>query len=304
MVRRIRIAERLTTFTRVILSILLICLAGGLQNTVSAYFERIQAGPRATSMGRAFGALADDASATYWNPAALVTLQRSELILQYSKPFVISNLQSNFVGAVIPRDDISLGIYWHHTGVADVVGEDLLAIGVARDLLPPGGNMALAVGGAIKLAHVGFSDRGGSDYGRKVKLTADVSTLLNLTPSLSLSYVAKNLTEPTYEFVDGGGGTELLRTHDFGLAYRWHPASTCAVAYSKDGVGDWEASAGIEVWFYEVFGLRTGLLNDRFAGGVGLKTGQYLVDMAFVTHDELGVSYEVALRVPFGRNRW
>jgi hypothetical protein len=37
---------------------------------------------------------------------------------------------------------------------------------------------------------------------------------------------------------------------------------------------------------------------------VGLKTDQYLFDMAFVTHDDLGISYEVALRIPFGRSRW
>jgi len=42
------------------------------------------AGARSLSMGRAFAGLADDASATYWNPAGLAQLQQKELTSLYS----------------------------------------------------------------------------------------------------------------------------------------------------------------------------------------------------------------------------
>ena len=38
------------------------------------------AGARSLGMGRAFLAVSDDASATYWNPAAMVQLERKELM--------------------------------------------------------------------------------------------------------------------------------------------------------------------------------------------------------------------------------
>jgi len=42
-------------------------------------------GARATGMGDAFGAVADDGSAEYWNAAGLTQLQRSELDLFWGR---------------------------------------------------------------------------------------------------------------------------------------------------------------------------------------------------------------------------
>jgi hypothetical protein len=269
-----------------------------------AYFERFQAGARSTAFGRAYSAVADDASATYWNPAALVTLRRSELLFMYAKPFLVENLQASYVGCALPRDDFSLGLAWHHTGVRDVVGEDMISLGIARDLMPPGSRFALAIGGALKLAHVGYVATPEQDYGREIRLTGDLGLLCNPSRRMALSYVARNLTQPTFEFVAGGGGTRIRRTHDLGFSYRWHPASTFAASMIRDPRGDWALHAGMEVWFYEVFGLRTGFSPGVFSGGAGLRTERYLIDVAFTTHDELGVSYEISLRVPFGEKRW
>lgn len=44
-------------------------------------------GARALSMGSAYVSVADDASATYWNPAGLVMQQDRQLLLQYSRRF-------------------------------------------------------------------------------------------------------------------------------------------------------------------------------------------------------------------------
>ncbi|UCE27499.1 MAG: hypothetical protein JSW52_01735 [Candidatus Coatesbacteria bacterium] len=44
-------------------------------------------GVRAEGMGRAFGPLADDASAAYWNPAGLYQLEKSEVTFSSSTPF-------------------------------------------------------------------------------------------------------------------------------------------------------------------------------------------------------------------------
>lgn len=274
-----------------------------LVDPASAYFERVQAGARATAFGRAYSAIADDASALFYNPAALVTVRRAEVMGMLAKPFNVGGYQASYVAAALPRDGYSLGAYWHHAGVSDVVGENLIAVGAARDLLPPGGNIALAAGCGLKLAQVGFASDRDVDYGSETAFTADLAALLNVGARVALSYTVHNLIEPEIEFVDGQGATALERTHDFGSSLRWNDASTVAFAISKDAFGEWNGHLGGEVWFHDVFSLRSGFWDGEFAGGVGLRATRYLVDVAFLTNEDLGVSYEVALRLPFGASR-
>ncbi|MBU1699144.1 MAG: hypothetical protein KJ970_04255 [Candidatus Eisenbacteria bacterium] len=299
-------AERNIGIRRLCFTVLLVVFPAVLLSPrpAGAYFEKIHAGARATGMGGAYSALVDDASAAYWNPAALVTLQRGDILLMYAKPYAISNLQSSYMGFALPRNDVSVGLSWHHTGISGVMGENLITLGLARDLLAPGGRYACSVGGNLKLAHVGYDSQLEKDYGQEVHFTGDIGTLLSVGRRLSLSYVARNLGEPRFNFAGSGGGTILYHTQDLGVAYRWNPSSTVTGAYTREASGEWTLHAGGEVWFYDVFGLRTGFSINRFSGGAGLKTGRYLVDVAFETHNELGASYEVSLRIPFGGSRW
>ncbi|MEM6782501.1 MAG: PorV/PorQ family protein [Bacteroidota bacterium] len=52
--------------------------------TASAEFLNIPVGPRATAMGGAFGAIADDLSAVYWNPAGLARIDGGRLAFEYA----------------------------------------------------------------------------------------------------------------------------------------------------------------------------------------------------------------------------
>ena len=270
----------------------------------SAYFERLQASARATSFGGAYSAVANDASAAFYNPAAMVAMNRAETLAMYAKPFNIEGYQASYIGAVLPRDGISLGAYWHRTGVSDVMSENLIGLSAGRDLLPPGGDIALAVGGTLKIAQVGYAQDGDADYGSQTKATADLSALLNVTEKVAFSYALRNVVEPEFDFVSGNGGTPLLRTNDLGVSYRWNPASIVAATVSQNAYQEWRVQLGGEVWFQEVFAVRSGFVEGDFAGGVGLKATNFLVDISFLTNAALGVSYEVALRVPFGDQRW
>ncbi len=70
---------------------LLMCPGGRLHAQTPLPFDELGAGPKATAMGQAFTAVADDASAAYYNPAGLVQI-RTPLHLtlgyQYAKPKV------------------------------------------------------------------------------------------------------------------------------------------------------------------------------------------------------------------------
>ncbi len=66
--------------------------------TYSAQFLKVGVSARATGMGGAFTAIADDASALYWNPAGLVELERTEVTLNsVSWP---ADIDLYFVGTV------------------------------------------------------------------------------------------------------------------------------------------------------------------------------------------------------------
>jgi hypothetical protein len=71
--------------------------------TSSAQFLKIGIGARAMAMGGAFGALVDDASAMYWNPAGLVGVQRVAFFGSHLEWF--ADITHDFAGLAVPVGD-------------------------------------------------------------------------------------------------------------------------------------------------------------------------------------------------------
>ena len=82
--------------------------------TTAAPFLEIEIGPRATGMGGAFTAVANDATAIYWNPAGIARLVANEAILIHTK--WLAGISFDFVAGIFP-----LGEY----GVIGVSGTSL-----------------------------------------------------------------------------------------------------------------------------------------------------------------------------------
>ena len=86
-------------------------------------------GARALGMGSAFVAIADDATATYWNPAGLTKVKKHSFSAMYSDTFSTGDgswlskglVTYNFVNYVYQIEDIgSLGLSWIRLGVDDI----------------------------------------------------------------------------------------------------------------------------------------------------------------------------------------
>ena len=76
--------------------------------TTAAQFLKIGVGSRAASLGEAFTAAADDASAIYWNPAGLVYLQRNEIFFNHMS--WLAGTSYDFLGLVLPTHS-SMGTF-------------------------------------------------------------------------------------------------------------------------------------------------------------------------------------------------
>ena len=90
---------------------------------------------------------------------------------------------------------------------------------------------------------------------------------------------------PDYGFFVEGTPTEVRTRHRLGAAYHWNQESTVCAAWTSPGTtGPSRFDLGLEIWFYDVFAIRSGLtdlarLPDpgtsaqrfQYAGGIGLR---------------------------------
>ena len=85
--------------------------------TVAAFLE-IGAGARAQAMGGAFAAVADDATAMYWNPAGISRLGRLETTFNYTN--WIMDTQYAYTGVVAPvGNNMAVGLNVTHFGFGE-----------------------------------------------------------------------------------------------------------------------------------------------------------------------------------------
>jgi long-subunit fatty acid transport protein len=78
-------------------------LGGQRAGISTAQFLKIGVGSRATAMGDAFVAVANDASALYWNPAGLSQFSENQVMFSHNKWVV--DINHDFIGAVYHLDD-------------------------------------------------------------------------------------------------------------------------------------------------------------------------------------------------------
>jgi long-subunit fatty acid transport protein len=77
-------------------------LGGQRAGISTAEFLKIGVGSRSASMGDAFVAIANDASALYWNPAGLVQFNQDQVVFSHNKWVV--DINHDFLGAVYHLD--------------------------------------------------------------------------------------------------------------------------------------------------------------------------------------------------------
>lgn len=280
-----------------------------------AYFELTSVGARVVALGPSAMSFVDDVSAYHWNPAALATLAGPEVLFDLAKPHGVDDLTENALAAGARRWGTGWAAGWHRTALADVYAEDQLCLSAGRTLLRTPGGSQIDAGATFRFGRAGFqpfevAGIGTVDYGVVSKGSFDVGARWRTPWNVDFSWVSRDLLEPRYEFVLGSGGDRLSARQDLAVAFRWNRESTISIGRTQMPRGGVVLSAGLEILFFDVFAIRSGLSNLsstfestsspndlQYSGGFGVFHRGVQVDAAAGTSHDLGASYRVSLRV-------
>jgi hypothetical protein len=296
-------------------------------------FLKIGAGARALGLGGAVTALVDDASAVYWNPAAMVYIERAEILLMHAEQFE-DLADYDFFGYVQSLGGTgtpgAVGL-----GVARFAVQDILVTKGAYDdangnhqydpgetiypdrfyldsdteigiflsyakLLRPN----LALGGSLKLVRQDLLNHSSFGIGTDLGLLWTLSERVRLGARLSDAtttqlYWDSGRRETVNPSLYLGGAYEIPLT-----AMRTVLALTSDVALTFEGretassfsagtLGG-DVMAGLEARFRGIFAGRVGWQESGVTAGAGFRIRGFAVDYAFVPHDDLGSSHRVS----------
>jgi len=284
-------------------------------------FLAVGAGARGMALGNAFVALADDATAGYWNPAALASGPSNQAHFMHAERYS-GLVDQDFVavagGGRLMFDGVALSIMRlgvdgiEFTAVPDAsvpVGPDNRPVVSSTEsaadyavYLSAGRRLGdrLDVGASAKLLYrtvADFTAYGvGLDLGARFQLAEGVSLAANLRDAT---------TSPI--FWDTDTTDRIKPSLSLGVAYTMTLAGgQAALAVgsraggdASDDAGAAPVHAGLEYQAGRI-ALRGGFEEERQTYGLGLQFGRKMeVDIAYLQHDELEGTYLLSATVGF-----
>ena len=224
-------------------------------------------GVRSNGMAGAFTAVADDASATYWNPAGLATGSFVSFVIEYTNFEISEQPLTDVISQSAPILAFSLppvGFAYYKVGVfgqpvepavhgppnRQEVGRTALAVSSSNVGVSLLHSLTehIVIGATPRVVHAGLSTRADVDAGVMVAVSR-----------FRAGFAARNLVNPTFELdVPAGTGVEMRRQARLGAAWGsgWPGLSRVVVAVDSDltrtlwPTGDRrDVSAGIETWW-------------------------------------------------------
>ncbi|MCK4548083.1 MAG: PorV/PorQ family protein [Candidatus Eisenbacteria sp.] len=268
-------------------------------------FLKMGQGARAMGMGGAFSTVADDASATYWNPAGCIDVGDTEVLLSHAG--WVQGIDMENVAIARSHGDHGFGLSFTvlRTDEIEMRDVDGTRIGHFRffDFAIQGSyahNIGdrLVGGVSVKALYEQIDEETATGF------AVDIGGILNLpVDGLRVGACVQHLGAKM-KFIDES--FDLPLTIRGGLSYRLtvpflSDESIVAFEIQKPREDDLKTHFGIEVGLVEKlalrFGYRTGYDNQNVSVGVGIPVNKYRLDYAYVPfYSDLGDVH----RVTFG----
>ncbi|MDI6751301.1 MAG: PorV/PorQ family protein [bacterium] len=284
--------------------------AGPSKGVCGAQFLKIDPVARSASMGGAFSALADDASASYYNPAGLAQLRMPEAIT--CGGLWIDETRYGFIGysAPISRDN-ALGVSALYLQTPKIPGYDEKGSDYWKTGDFDAKDLAVTFSYSQRFSprnYFGVSAKWISQQIEKEKrysFALDAGQIYKMD-GLSLAVVVANIG-PKIKFIREEDKMPL--TLKLGAVYKlMDEDAKLLLDLVKPLDNDWKVCLGTEWQINRNLALRGGynsqLFRDLGIGvslGAGLKLGTFGLDYAYVPYNELGDTHRLSFTTHFGR---
>lgn len=285
------------------------------QTTSGAQSLNITPGARADAMGRAFVALPDDASANWWNPAALAWRSDHVFSLMHAKlvPDLADDVYYEYLGYAmhlagwggIGATIVYLG---YGESVATTAGGETLGNFTSYEISPQvsiGTELApgLAAGMTLKYVYVDLAPRWATPNGEQGTgdtFAADLAALwrVKALPGLgwptnigvnvqnlgpNIAYIDQDESDPIGRNLKVGFATRVVANEDFSgvVSYDFNKS----LVYSDETPIH---NIGAELGYQEFLALRAGYIQDKDGDikdptfGLGFGIGRFVIDYASV----------------------
>ncbi len=271
------------------------------------------AGSRAISMGGAFTAVADDASAVFYNPAAMKI---------NGAPTLMANHISLFSGFTDASYDY-LGLVWPTLG-AGSFGAGLLTTGTGGikgfdEFSRPTGELSYreslgivsyafdmpwrfagtwSVGTSIKILNQRIGDYSDTGTGLDLGLLYRIKYIDGLTFGMNLQDIVGAKTKLV------SASDEVYRTMMFGLGYRRALGEssrlTVSVQMDMPEKADNDLRFGAEYTIRNMISIRMGYDSESFTAGIGFAWHGYSFDYGYFSREEAGSSHPITITARLG----
>jgi hypothetical protein len=287
---------------RAIVAALLLILPAAAQGG----FLAIEEGARATGMGGAFTAVADDATAVFWNPAGLAFMDGFKLTGMGTRLFSVDDLSENVVSLTYSGwEKTGIGAGWARTGVDEVYDENTFVLSAGREVFRDG----LSVGGTFRiyrLAAPGYEYYNDPNFNDGAQDYAFDLGFLYRARTWSAALALRNLGQPEMSLIstteDGDPVSSEVRV---GGAYVFREVMLISgeLRIPNEVPGYYTRSVryalGTEIWFVGAFALRAGINDGKATAGLGLRISWLTVDASLLSVRRPGTKYRLSLSLDF-----